>query len=683
MAYSVKHMTWRLAANIIVLLGSVVVLGFVSYYSYENIGLSTRMQSEHVHRVIGDQLDIGYQVGIASQYPISSRLVPLYDDNTVSSSSYISTGVMKYFRKDYMCNLSTCDATLTWPNCHCHDFEADSAKHGACEVAAEPMKSVIHSTKVQGQSRWHFESHTAQHTCYASYMTDVVLTTNQGVGLLCTHAPQLLGIVLLVLIALWSLDSLLDLYIQMRDDPNTSTGTVNAQDPDAAYKKDCKQIHVKWIKLLVYFFLFMFFLFLAFSASRAWEDSIDLPDSTWRHAKLIVDANNEATWQDDKQWHLMRSIPWGSLVYVALVFLLCAVSTFMGYALDFGKDWNLLNHERAKLATVTDEVNPLIGTTPPNDAANNSELYASGMANKPIWNLQSFGLAPVVRPHYSVLIHNTEDVGDVSWPETTQYQQNSLYQILILLTTVLLTIVIHNSYVVDVMLWSIIFSVIAYGVVGMTLRRTHELLSATEMLFPGVAKLDTTVSNSHGYGTMFLVGVGILVKVLIGSWGVYLLFAEQQLSPAYMSEIRLKQKSDDQYELDDTAMWFGREDGMVFGTVALWFVIFVGECIADYRNSQGGGKASTPDKTGSGNSANSRTVPLNTMMHESMTPINAVVYFAMVFYSAYICISLLTLPDGFDKYRHFHQPDNVSPKFSVYEWQRNNWLYGVSEGTVH
>ena len=273
-------------------------------------------------------------------------------------------------------------------------------------------------------------------------------------------------------------------------------------------------------------------------------------------------------------------------------------------------------------------------------------------------------MAPVVRPHYSVLIHTTSPA-KIEWDTFGTHQNHSMYKILLLLTAVLLTVVMHNSYVLDVVLWSLVFSVIAYGVLDVALRRTYELLCAS------------SGSDNPGYGGLVLLGLGYVIKVLAAGWGLYLLNVERQLSPAYTASLLHEELSTSEYVLNDEEMFLGNEDNMFLFTGGLWALLFISDAFADGSNYRKSNKASQVVPAAVSNDDTvTKVVEVNTQNHWRWQAWTGFVFLVFAVYTGLVCTQLFYMPAEFDKYRHFKQGGD-SPKFTAYEWHRNNWLHGV------
>ena len=659
-----KSMWLRLSVNFLVFVGASFFAAWLCALVGLNTGLSTRMRTEHIHTT-GQP---SYQVGLATSFarPDETRMVVLRTENSVDDKIHTSTGVHEYYRTDHMCDVKTCVTTTTWPACLCDEFKTNEKEHGECEYAAKPMDLVLHDSKNKdGVVRHHFESSDAEMACHASYMNNVVVTTNNGMGVLCTHAPQLLGIVLLVLLALWSFEGMLDIYLQEMG----GDWQVDSKD------MPLKQGNVKWAKFFVFFLAAVLLFISTFTASRQWADTIDLPksDVDWKYAQLKY-TDGSTSWETDKHaWHLKRSIPWGSVCYFAAVLLFWALSTLMGYTLDFrmpsfGRGNKVAPGETggvtADVGYLDTPTYPLIEPTYHDDGEPSAPPYVSSSTIAHNWNLQAFGMAPVVRPHYSVLIHTTSPA-KIEWDTFGTHQNHSMYKILLLLTAVLLTVVMHNSYVLDVVLWSLVFSVIAYGVLDVALRRTYELLCAS------------SGSDNPGYGGLVLLGLGYVIKVLAAGWGLYLLNVERQLSPAYTASLLHEELSTSEYVLNDEEMFLGNEDNMFLFTGGLWALLFISDAFADGSNYRKSNKASQVVPAAVSNDDTvTKVVEVNTQNHWRWQAWTGFVFLVFAVYTGLVCTQLFYMPAEFDKYRHFKQGGD-SPKFTAYEWHRNNWLHGV------
>jgi Ca2+/Na+ antiporter len=562
---------------------------------------------------------------------------------------------------DFSSDVSKCDAELAWPTCLCDEFVKEIEKK-SCEVSANPMQEVLHditdSTKTPPQSTWHFESEDAKSACQASYMDDVMVTSNDGMGVLCTHAPQLLGIVLLLLLALWSFEGVLQIYVDYK---STTKYFDNAH----------KTTNVKWSEGVLFLVLLVVWMVVTFGASRQWADTLDMPqaDNEWKYAHLHL--NGEAmAWEDGHPRHLKRSIPWGSVCYFAVVILFWALSTLMGYTLDFQDKGGVPEEEmkgvgdpRGDLVYVDSSQDPPrhnpdpFPANPQNDDNGDEQsgwAQPYGAKSDPpahSWNLQAFGLTPAVRPHYSVLITEDHAPAEITWDNTTMQQQNSTYKILFLLTAVMLCIVMHNSYVLDVMFWSIVFTVIAYGVLDVALRRTHELLGAATKVKGG------NNENNTSWGSTGLLFLGTVIKLVIVAWGTWMLWQEKQMSPTFDAALRLEEVSSDPVSLelgvDEGLDFLGSDDNMFFLTIGLWVLIVLVDLFVD-------GKSRLHTHTSA----------------DQWTLVRGFVYAVMVVYSGIVFAALFYLPAGFDKYTT-HVQSGSDPIFSAYEWQRNNWLHGV------
>jgi hypothetical protein len=234
----------------------------------------------------------------------------------------------------------------------------------------------------------------------------------------------------------------------------------------------------------------------------------------------------------------------------------------------------------------------------------------------------------------------------VDWPETTTTNNNALYKNLILVTVVLMNLSMANTYVMDVNLWNAFFVVVAYAVMDTTFRRTNELLHMS-------SQVDAKFSKTLGQSGFTLFGLGALLRFGLLLLGISWLFWEFNRSPQYSSYLVAKQK-DTITELDHKGNYYSFSVYLMACTIIIWALMLVVDVFTDYQHVFFG---------------------KSSLKYIRMA--QAILYFLTVCLLLVFVIPTLLWSTPATTWKEY-TANVVKDSFTAYEWDRNNWIYGIS-----
>lgn len=652
--YKQKSFWMRVAWNVVIIVGSIVLVCILANNERHGHGLSTRMHTEHIHK--GGMAYPGFVVGWSQPRITQMRTIKLVTSD--------KTGVKSTFRSDHMCNLNiqACNKTGTVPStCLCAAAPAGTGRSN-CESGAKGMDASVHA----GDGRrvpMHFERESDFDHCYVAYMIDATITTNESPDLLCTHAPQLLGMVLGVLLLCWAVQDLILTYKYYLVSRPVMRHPDSQHDNADNYKRAVQMERACETILLVFVLVFwgVAYLIITFGTAESVQQYNDLSAEKhpWRYKAMIADLTGQTyafAEKSDNAIHYTRSEAWGSWVYGLVVFVIWGFTNMASYTFDYS-DFMLYRRSRSAKVAPGVEMSRDGGARPMEPKPDWSDTYG-GEPLESKWNLSSFGLnaAPnAPRPSYSLLIKEESSYTpkDIVWEESISARKEGVYKNMILVTVVLLNMSMFNRYVMDVNMWNVFFFAVSYGVLDFVVRRANELLRIASRLMP--------MHDDPYYYVWF---VGSLLKGLLFAWGVICLTWEFNMSPRF-STVLSKAEVDDEHVLKESNYWFDENQTFLVATCLLWGFFYFADVFTDYQYAQTvkvsdmGTKYDTPKK---------RTMSVHFFL-----------YIVVSVYIAFFVIPTLFSSPAASAWKHFSSDKDVD-RFSAYEWERNNWIYGVARG---
>lgn len=649
--YKQKSFWLRVAWNVVIIVGSIVLVCFLANNERHGHGLSTRMHTEHIHK--GDTAHPGFMVGWSQPSMTQMRTIKL-----VTSPK---TGVQATFRSSVMCNLTiqTCNNTQTTPSTCLCAVAPVGIERTNCESGAKGMDASVHA----GDGKlvpMHFERESDFFNCRIAYMIEATITTNESPDIMCTHAPQLLGMVLGVLLLCWAVQDLILAYkYYLVSRPKLRHPDTQHDDADS-HKRAMQMERACETMLLVFVLVFWGVAYLIITFGRA--DSVQLYNDLsaekhpWRYKAMIVDVADSVytvAEKSDNAIHYTRSEAWGSWVYGLVVFVIWGVTNMASYTFDYSDFMLYRRSPSAKVAPGVEMSRDGVARPMEPTPAWSDTYGAEPLESK--WNLNSFGLNIASKPSYSLLIKEEPSYTpkDIAWDESISARKEGVYKNMILVTVVLLNMSMFNRYVMDVNMWNVFFFAVAYGVLDFVVRRANELLRIASRLMP-------MADDQHYYVWV----LGSLLKGLLFAWGVICLTWEFNMSPRY-STVLSKAEVKSVHVLKESNYWFDENQTFLFATCFLWGFFYIADVFTDYQYAQTvqvrdmGTKYDTPKK---------RTMS-----------VHFVLYIVVSVYISFFVIPTLFSSPAASAWKHFSSVKDVD-QFSAYEWERNNWIYGVSRG---
>lgn len=638
------HGMWlyaRLAWNVFVVVAAFVFVVWMGDNERSGRGMSTRMHSEHIHR--------GVSTGVLSAY---SGYMVGFTQPEVSAFTRVklitTDDVKNFYRGDKMCDLSiaACNHSSTASKCLCTEWAKAGEEYDNCVDGTEPMDAVVHAGDTHNVAM-HFRSQQDLQLCRISYMDDVIITTNESAGMLCTHAPQLLGMVLGLLFFFWGVHSLLHLRKEWMQ-PAMHALHGDLDEHMQALKTE--KMYVKQVETLVLAFVVILWLveYLIISSTRAEE--IQDPNAAtekWKFHAMFVEGTT-VTMKDDVAQHYRRSEAWGSWVYGVVVLALWGLTNVAGYTFNFS---NVTDRLRAMAARKTDEAEMVPSATAPlmgdlDDEPPRGQPLAEAVS----WNLSSFGTDAPKKSSYSLLVHNSQvhhrsSVAPVEWNDASPNQQTAVYKQLILLTVVLLNISMYNRYVMDVNLWSIVFVVAGYGLLDVFTRRTNELLRVMVQL------------GGMQYNWWYVLALGTLFKAILFLLGSIWLWWENYMSTQYSALLVSESVDGASPTLAEEPLWYHDYMSLSSSTIVVWGLVFLVDFFADFQYA-------VPKK--------------QEFSHKTTARAQGAIYFIMVTHTIFFVFPALVYSPAATQWKEFRTPSIGEDSFSAYEWNRNNWMYSIT-----
>lgn len=611
---------------------------FVTFASLEGAGhgLSTRMQTDHIHK--GSAATAGFVVGWTQPGMVATSVVRLRTDAKLS--------VFDICRADKMCDLAIPRCNRTDANaaeCLCERWGADATQKQECKHGAEGMNAHVHAGNGK-DVKMHFASSQDQARCRVSYMNDATVTTNEGADILCTQAPQVLGMVLSLLIFCCGAQNATTAYQEMK---RHHIQTKVAPEENDTTKTDDKLKAVDMLGpkcdfvLSVVVLLSWFVYYIVMASSRA--------DDVQKTSKITQAGKYQAMFyqldgttvtmamKDDVGMHYTRAEGWGSWWFGFVLFVVWSMTNGAAYVFDF-------RHLYEKLGRKLESLRPVREKEPDNQLLLQPAAGEMQQFNTQQWNLQGFGLSTLKTPSYSLLVseaHGPPRKVQVRWSETSN-GKNELNKNLMLVTIVLLTVSIVNHHVLDVNLWNVLFAAVGYVALDTTFRRTNELL-----YFAHVLKAE------DGPSGVYVWVLGSLLKFLVFLLGVAWLLWEYNMSPRY-GGILVAKEVDKVHELTEHEDWFYDNTILVYSTLAMWGLVWALDAYLDYQY-----------------------VGSNKFIDTHIKKVEAMLYFFLVVHISFFIVPTLVSSPAATAWKEFTSHPK-SDDFTAYEWDRNNWIYGIS-----
>ena len=667
--------------NVIIMVLSFVTLIVFAVRESNGIGLSTRTITTHIHK--GNMPYPSYQVGMSTDmFDGVFSIVRLMTKPTLDAD-----GVKDYYRSDKMCDVSVCStSTDSTEKCMCTKYaKGDMYKDSEYENCQDNMQGINDVTHkhATGSDLMHFTNNDLGLRCKASMLNDVSITPNHAWGMLCTQAPHVLGMVLTIIFFLWSVENLCHLYVEDKHDDKDFVGKTHLKHAKDYMDWALKKEHTKKYEAIAFLTLLMVWMVIFLAIERgSWPDQLKMPeDEAWKNKQAVFTGNQVVVNDQKMQHHYARAVPWGSWTYGFVIVLLWGVNLMLSYLFEFfrrshgehGHAGPVYGPVDERYGPVderyeTDERDYTHNPKPfePNDTTHNSHLTRAKSTHAQ-WNLSAFGM-PMDKPvSYSLLLredhahHPDSTAGgygtDWTWSTSSVHEQTQLFKTAVLLTAVLLNLTMHNRYVADVNVWSVVFLVVAYGLLDAAVRRVSELVVTVETMY----KID--------YKSKFVFILGYLLKLTLALLGLIYIYYETYQSPlvnAYW--VKEERSGSPGFAMKDDRIDAQKhsENWLLYSTIALWVAIVFVDTFKDWSIFV------------SEQPAKHTKLMLSTASNEESRVYQLVIqmllfaYFAFSLYALYFSALLSNWKQ---------HPELHLSKLTMYEWHRNNWLYGVSQQT--
>jgi hypothetical protein len=294
----------------------------------------------------------------------------------------------------------------------------------------------------------------------------------------------------------------------------------------------------------------------------------------------------------------------------------------------------------------------------------NANLWEAKMRSTgEMWNLSAFGMTVTKPVSYSLLVHEAEHTQKSlgygtkwMWSTSSVHDQTQLFKVAILLTAVMLNLTMHNRYVSDVNFWSVVFLVVAYGVLDAAVRRASELVMAVELM------------HEYSVKSNIIFMLGYLLKLGVAVVGLIYIYYETYQSPVinsyWVKSVNSGRVSGFEMEDDRRVDQQSSENWVLYFTMGLWVLLVFLDTFRDWSLFV------------SEHSTNRVKLVLSTASNQESKSYQLLVQ-SLLFVYFFACLYALFFNGMLSSWKE--HPELSSSKLTMYEWHRNNWLYGVGQ----